>query len=220
MQKVILVAALTLLLQGAQAQVAGVARPQPSYLGLGVTGLSGYYTGPNESATGLAFAPTMIGSLRLSPVLALRGSVAYQRERMDRDESSSTQRFVRHQTTRNVVVPLLLQATLNPATPRFHAALAGGLTFWHVKREGEQTYYYTYPNQPEMVVSQNLDVKRLDTFVTGGLHLSYQFTRHVVALAEGTISGRIGGEKTKYYEYLPSTGILIGAGYNLRTGKN
>ncbi|GAB3316508.1 hypothetical protein GCM10027511_26810 [Hymenobacter humi] len=197
----------------AQAQVAEAPQAKSSYLGLGLTSLSGYYTGPNESADDIAFAPTALGSLGLSPAVAVRGSVAYRRNRVDRDESSATQRFVQHQTTNNVVVPVLLQVTLNPAASRFHAALIGGLTFWHINQQGQQTYYYYYPSQPATAVPQNLDQQRLDTFLTGGLNASYQLTPQWVALADLTINGRIGGEKKMYYEYLPSAGLMIGAGY-------
>ena len=121
----------------AQAQVAEAPQVKSSYIGLGLTSLSGYYTGTNESATGISFAPTVLGSLGLSRTVALRASVAYQRNRVNRDESSFTQRFVQHWTTSTVVVPVLLQFTLNPAAPRFHAALVGGFTFWNTNQQGQ-----------------------------------------------------------------------------------
>lgn len=199
----------------AQAQVAQTRSATSGYVGVGLLSLSGYYTGINESASGISFAPLVLGGLNLGPRVVVRGGASHQSRTIDRDESSSQQRFVQHKTTKNLVVPVALQVQLNSAASRFRVAVLGGLTFWHIDLVNDFTYYYYYPNRPEAVVPTKEKEKRLDTLLTGGANVSYQFTPHWMALADVTIHGRIGGQKKIYYEYLPSAGVTLGIGYCL-----
>ena len=195
-----------------QAQVAEVPRARASFLGLGMTSMTGFYSDSNEGEASIAYAPTVLGCWAMSPSLALRGGVAYRRNQTNRESGNATQRRVRQTTTGNVVVPALLQLTLNPEAPRFHTALFGGLTFWHINQRGQQTDYYYDPSRPVTEWQQKLNRKHLYTFLTGGFNASYQLAPRWVVLTDLTVNFRL-GEKTEYYEYFPSVGMQLGAGY-------
>ncbi|GAA3930655.1 hypothetical protein GCM10022406_14980 [Hymenobacter algoricola] len=173
--------------------------------------MSGYYIGANTSVDGIRFAPTLHATYDLSPRVALRGSVAYQRSRQDREESSAGQQFVQHKVVHSTVVPLQLQVALNPAQ-KFRAALLGGLTLRYSDINDRQTYYYS--SGLPSTSSQDQVEQRLDVFLAGGLGCRYQATPRWSALADGTVGLRL-GSKTVYYELLPSAMLLVGVGYSL-----
>jgi hypothetical protein len=173
--------------------------------------MSGYYIGTNAAVDDISWAPTLHARYAWSPRLAVRSSVAYQRRQVDRDESGPGQRFVKHKVIHSTLVPLLLEVTLNPAAPKFHVGLLGGLTLRYSDINDQETYFYSGTTNTS---AQNRVEKRLDTFLGGGLSLRYQATPRWAVVADGTLGARLGG-KTQYYEWLPSATLLVGVGYGL-----
>jgi len=214
MNKLIPFAALAVLAHRAPAQVTETPRASVSYLGPGLARVSGFYSGSSKGESGITFAPAVLGCGAMTPSVAFRWGVAYGRNLVhwDYPSNNNTQRTVGQTTTGNVVVPVLLQLTLNPAAPRFHTALLGGLTFWYINQRGQQTDYYHAPSGSATAVRRKLDREHLYTFLTGGVNASYQLTPRWVALADLTLNFRL-GEKTQYYEAVPSGGMQLGAGY-------
>ncbi|GAA4008363.1 hypothetical protein GCM10022408_20630 [Hymenobacter fastidiosus] len=174
--------------------------------------MSGYYIRANTSVDGISFAPTLHATYAFSPRLAFRSSVAYERLRLDRDESWSTGRYVQHKVVYSTVVPVQLQFVLNPAAQKLRVALLGGLTFRYTDINDRRTYH---SSGTTATTSDDQVEQRTDAFLSGGLALRYQATPRWSALADGTLGGRLGGEKTQYYELLPSAMLMVGVGYSL-----
>ncbi|RAK70482.1 outer membrane beta-barrel protein [Hymenobacter edaphi] len=209
----LLLAAGLLLTGAARAQTAAPPADRPWLIGLGLTSMSGYYIGTNESLDGVRLAPGLHARLALSSRLALQSGVAYQKKTTDRDESSTAQRYVQHKVLRSTVVPVLLRVALGQPRHKVQVALLGGLAFRHSDLVDQETYYY--PGAAGGTFQSNQLENRLDVFLAVGAGLRYQATPRWAALADVTLNPRLGGERTQYYELLPTGLLAVGVGYSL-----